>query len=151
MFKKDLKTYFYIIKDGSIIGRCLGYQTATRLALIHGAAFCCIYEDLVELPDDWLYELYKHYVGPLPPEPMVVEEMARDLWATFLTATHNYLRKPSGRDIIRAMYDRRTTYTKQEILEMVPDAQWSSVRVYLSQLKQEGLNVKYIEGRYVRQ
>jgi hypothetical protein len=152
MYKKDLKTKYYIIKDGEILGRCWGQTTAYKLCFLLGAARCCIYEHLLELDDDWFYQLWKEYVGELPPPPMHVEKMAPELFAAIDKAAHTYLVKPSCKEVLRAMYEYRHTYTREEIDLMIPGVKWDSIRVALTQLRREGVNIKHTgDGFYVRQ
>lgn len=152
MFKKDLQSIFYIIKDGEVLGRCLGSVNAQKNALIHEAAYCCIYEDLIQIEDEWLYKLYQDYVGELPPPPMVVEELARKAFTSIEATHHKTLRRPAAKDVIRAMYKARTVYTKEEIEMMCPGVKWRSLRVMIGQLKKDGLYIKHTgDGIYVRQ
>ena len=152
MFKKDLRTTFYIIKDGEVLGRVWGYETAHKVCFIREAAYCCIYEHLVQIEDEWLYQLYEKYVGVLPEPPMVIEQMARDVFSALEQTKVQYITKPSCKDVLRAMYEFKNTYTREEIDLMIPRVKWSSIRVAIAQLRHEGLDIRHTgDGFYVRQ
>jgi len=152
MYKKDLRTKYYIIKDGMLFGRVWSLDSAQKICLTHNAAYCCIYEHLLMIDDEWLYKLYEKYVGPLPPPPMNIESMAKELFTAFEELKVGYIPKPSCRDVLRTMYTERNTWTKEEICLMIPKCKWATIRVGMSQLKPEGIHIKHEgDGFYVRQ
>lgn len=153
MYKKDLKTKYYIIKDGEVMGRVWGLETAQKVCFIRKAAFACIYEHLVQLDDEWFYALYQRHVSEQLPEfPMVIEEMARDLFAALEAQKFPYIMKPSCKDLIREMYNVHSHWHKDDIAATCSGANWNSIRVAFSQLRREGYNIKYHQdGLYVRQ
>lgn len=151
MYKKDLKSVHYIIKDGKVLGRVTNAESAYRVAFIREAAFCCIYEHLLQIDDEWLYELYQKYVGKLPPPPMVVETMARETFHAIEVSEIMAIRKPSVADVLRAMYQFKRQYTRGEIEKMIPGVKWNSVRVIMSKLRREGVDIRHHgDGWYVR-
>lgn len=152
MYKKDLKTRYYLVKDGAVLGRTYGDSTSYKLCFLLGAARVCIYENLLDLDDEWFYKLWQAYVGELPPPPMHVERMAPVLFDSIVAAAHTFLRKPPCHDILRAMYQFRNSYTREEINQMIPGVKWRSISVAMTQLRKEGINIKHTgDGFYVRQ
>ena len=151
MRKKDLKTKYYIIKDGEVIGRVWGLDTAVKVCFLLKAAYACIYQHLFQLKDEWFYQLYQDHIGELPDEPMVIDEMARELFASFEHQKFKYIMKPSCRDLIREMYTIRGHWHKADIEAVCVGANWNSIRVAMTQLRKEGIDIRYFQdGMYVR-
>ena len=152
MYKKDLVPTYYIIKDGKVLGRCSSYETAYKVCFVKRAASCCVYNNLLQLEDDWLYQLYTDHVGELPPPPMHVEEMASRIFAAMEKAHFPVASKPSCKELLRAMFEHRSHWSKKEIQEMITKVKWQSVRTAMSDLKHENMNIKHEgNGQYVRQ
>lgn len=151
MNKKDLKTKYYIIKDGRVIGRVWGLDVAYKVCFLQKAAFACIYQHLMELNDEWLYQLYLEHVGDLPDPPMVVDQMARELFEALEAKKFDYIAKPSCRELLREMYTIRNHWHRQDITALCTGAKWSTIRVAMNQLKHEGFEIRYAQdGIYVR-
>ena len=151
MHKKDLKTKYYVIKDGAIIGRANTDEAAYKACFILKAARCCIYQHLLQLDDDWFYQLYQDYVGKLPPPPMAIEQMARDVFDALEKKVFPAVRKPSVKKLLRSMYDYKRQYLKEELQLMMGTVKWGCVKVAMSQLRQEGIDIRHHgDGWYVR-
>ena len=151
MHKKDLRTRYYIIKDGEVVGTVWGLDVAYKVCFLRKAAFCCIYQHLVQLHDEWFYQLYLTHVGELPDPPMVIEEMARDLFDAIKCKKFPYIMKPSCKDLIREMYRIRGHWHRGDIKQLCTGAKWSTIRVAMSQLRHEGVDIRYSQdGLYVR-
>lgn len=153
MYKKDLRTSYYIIKDGEVLGRVWHLDDAFKVCFMKRATYCCIYQHLVDIEDEWLYKLYLRYVkDELPEPPMIIEDMAREVFLAISSMKHPFIRRPPVRDLLREMFTVQDHWHKKEIETMCVGANWNSIRVALSQLRTEGINIYYKQdGIYVRE
>jgi hypothetical protein len=151
MYKKDLKVTYYIIKDGKVLGRCSTHETAYKVCFIEKAAWCCVYDNLISLEDEWLYQLYQDYVGDLPPPPMVVEQMAREVFAALEKTEFPAVLKPSVKKVLRAMYEFKRQWQREELIEVITKVQWGSIKTAMVELRREGIDIRHHgDGWYVR-
>lgn len=153
MYKKDLRTKHYIVKDGEVLGRVWDASTAQKVALIEGAAYCSIYQHLLDLDLDWFEQLYETFVGPLGAHELLpLNEAAKKIWEELENTKIKFIPKPPARDVLRAMYEYHTAYSRSDISKLVPNVKWATIRVAMSQLRREGINIKHTgDGLYVRQ
>ena len=96
--------------------------------------------------------MYQEYVGELPPPPMFVEDMAKELFAALDKAKHPYWKKPSCLVLLREMFNWQRKFHKDEIQAVITDVGWGSIRVAMTVLRREGIDIKHTgDGFYVRQ
>lgn len=147
-----MRTKYIIIKDGEVIGRCNGLDNAQKICFLQKAAYLCIYQNLLQLDDEWFYKLYEDYYGPLPEPPMMIEEMAQHLWEALDCKKFPLIPKPSAHELIREMFTIRDRWHRQDIEAVCTGANWEYLRVVLSRLRADGIRIKHHQdGLYVRQ